>query len=93
MSHNFLVSGKKLRNIISINDTTKANSRKIRLMAPLKCGYFRPVTAAPYIQVYTQRNRKKAVAKFSGVIFIFIMIEISILFVISIVGRDLYTEQ
>ena len=51
ISHNFLISAKKLRNNISINDTTIANSKNIHPMDALMTARCKPEIRTPKIQL------------------------------------------
>lgn len=72
ISQTFFVSGKKLRKMISRNDTANAKSKKMRPIAVPQFSNLLPVMLAPSNQIYPVRKRKKAVAKFSGVTLNFI---------------------
>ncbi len=51
ISHNFLISVKKLRNNMSINDTTIANSKNIHPIEALMTERCKPEIVTPNIQL------------------------------------------
>lgn len=72
--HKVLVTGKKFRNIISKNATTKANNKNIKPIAVPKCGYCIPVILTPNIKTQIASINNAALQKFKGVILNFMVL-------------------